>query len=281
MVATVSYRANLGSIASGQQVTHTTEVITRLRDLFASMKDAETGQRGFLLTGEDRYLAPYTDASAAWASELTTALALLSGAPAQERRLQTLEQLCRDKMAELAQTIALRRKGDFTGALAIVRAGTGADLMSRIRVLIAEMRADESRQLATRQHDWLGAEHRSSLFIVAGDALLLALLLGAMIRTSRDYRATAIQAWIRTGKIRLSERIQGEQSLEALAERVLEFLAEYLKAQAGEVYLAEPDAVFSARRPPCRRRSRTQPDAARWGSPCASCGGESRVALAG
>src|SRR5450432_571401 len=63
-------------------------------------------------------------------------------------------------------------------------------------------------------------------------------------RASRVYRSREIQAWIRIGTIGLSERIQGELSLETLAERVLEFLAVYLKARVGTIYLAEPDGGY-------------------------------------
>jgi PAS domain S-box-containing protein len=244
MVAILSYRANLGSVASGRQVVHTVEAIARLRDVMGTLKNAETGQRGFLLTGEDRYLAPFAEANATWVNKLAAARAVLSDRPAQERRLEALQQLCADKMAELAQTIELRRKGDVAGALAIVRSGAGADLMDRMRVLSSAMRDDETRQLTAGQDDWLSTAHRASLFIVAGAALLLVLLAAAMLRTSRDYRTRGIQAWIRTGKIRLSERIPGQQSFEALAGRVLEFLAEYLQARAGAIYLAQPDGGF-------------------------------------
>jgi PAS domain S-box-containing protein len=243
-VAILSYRAQLGSVASGGRVTHTTEAILRLRNVLASIQDAEIGQRGFLLVGDDRYVAPYTNASAALVGEIAAVRALVSGNLEQERRLRTLEKLCADEMAELATTIALRRQGDESGALAIVRTGAGLELMERIRAVIAEMRDDEGRQLAAGQDTWLSAARGSLLVIVTGDALLLALLVVAVLRRSRDYRARGVQAWIRTGKIALSERIQGEQPLETLAERVHEFLAEYLKAQASAVYLAEPDGSF-------------------------------------
>jgi PAS domain S-box-containing protein len=244
MVAVLSFRASLGSLATGQQVTHTIEAITRLRDVIGSMKDAETGQRGFLLTGDDRYAAPYTDASAVWVSELAAARTLLSGNAVQERRLLELEHLCADKMAEIALTMALQRKGDADAALALIRSGVGADLMNRIRVLLAEMRDEETRQLITRQQNWVSAAHRSSLFVVAGAVLLLALLIAAMVRTSRAYRVRGTQAWIRTGKIGLAERILGEQSFSALSQRVLEFLGGYMKAQGGAIYFAEPDGGF-------------------------------------
>jgi PAS domain S-box-containing protein len=243
-VAILSWRAQLGTVASGERVAHTSEAIIRLRDVRASIRDAETAQRGFLLTGEDRYLAPYIKASSVWSDEIAAVRAMMSSNPEQERRLGLLEKLCAAKMAELARTIELRRQNDDAGALSIVRSGTGQELMERIRTLIAEIEDNEARQLADRQYNWLSAERGSLLVVEAGGALLLTLLGCALLRTVRDYRARGIQAWIRTGKIGLSERIQGEQSLESLVGRVLEFLALYLKAQAGAAYLVEPDGSF-------------------------------------
>jgi PAS domain S-box-containing protein len=243
-VAVFSWRAQLGTVASGERVAHTSEAIMRLRDVLASVKDAETGQRGFLLTGEDRYMAPYYKASTVWVDEIDTVRALMSSNPEQERRLGELEKLCAAKMAELARTIELQRQADDAGALAIVRAGTGLELMERINALITQIKDDEGRQLSARNYNWLSAERRSLLVIETGDALLLALLAFAVFRTLRDYRVRGAQAWIRTGKIGLSERIQGVQPLESLVERVLDFLALYLRAQAGAAYLAEPDGSF-------------------------------------
>ena len=62
--------------------------------------------------------------------------------------------------------------------------------------------------------------------------------------TSRDFRAREHEAWMRTGQIGCRERLQGEQRLETLGERTLAFLAEYLDAQVGAIYIAERDGRF-------------------------------------
>ncbi len=244
LVAILSYRAHLGSVASAQRVTQTIDAIARLQGVLSTIKDAETAQRGFLLTGEDAYVAPYAYASTVWKGEIAAARALLRGTPEQERRLRTLERLCADKIAELSETIALHRQGDNAGAVAIVRTGTGMELMQRIRAVAAEMTDEERRHLAARQDSWLSAARWSLFIVVGGDALILALLAVAALRALRDYRSRGIQAWLRTGKIGFSKRIQGVHSPKALAERVLEFLAEYLQARAGAVYLARSNGGF-------------------------------------
>ena len=244
VVALLSYSSLQGSIGNAQRVTHTLQVVEQLQALLSNMKDAETGQRGYLITGDENYLAPYMNAKAALPGEIETSRALLVDNPEQTRRLQALEQFCAEKMAELTQTITLRRKGDTAGALAIVHTDRGKELMDRIRAGIVDMTSEERRTLTARQNEWLSAGRDSSFITIAGSALLLAFIVVAALQTSRDYRARQIQTWIRAGQMGLSETIQGEMRLEVLAERALEFLAKYLDAQAGAVYLAEPDGRF-------------------------------------
>jgi PAS domain S-box-containing protein len=244
VVARLSYGALKNTVGGAQRVTDTREVVEHLQTLLSIVKDAETGQRGFVLTGDENYIRPYANAKAALPGEFATAQGLMAHDLQQHRRLQALEQLCTDKMAELAQTIALRRQGDTGGALAVVRTNRGNELMERIRALTAEMAGEERAILAAHQAEWLDAWRVSSFVIVGGAGFLLAFIAALALRTSQDYRARRIRIWVRTGQIVLSERIQGDQRLEKLADRVLGFLAEYLEVQAGAVYLAEPDGRF-------------------------------------
>jgi PAS domain S-box-containing protein len=244
MVTRLSYSALKDTVGTAQRVTNTLEVIAHLQTILSTMKDAETSQRGFVLTGDENYAGPYENAKATFAAEIETAHALVADDPEQQRRLYALEQLCADKMAELARTIELRRQGDFAGALTIIRTNYGSELMERIRTVTAEMTGEERRILAANQAGWLGATHFSSSVTMGGAAFLLTLIAAFAIRMSRDYRARQIRIWVRSGQIALSERILGEQRLEKLADRVLGFLVEYLDVHAGAIYLAEPDGRF-------------------------------------
>jgi PAS domain S-box-containing protein len=244
IVARLSYGALKDTVGSAQRVVDTREVVEHLQTLLSIMQDAETGQRGFVLTGDENYLQPYMRAKARLAGEIATAHALVADDPQQQRHLQVLEQLCADKMAELAQTITLLRQVDPAGALAIVRRNNGNDLMEHIRSITTEMAGEERRILAGHQAEWRGASRVSSFVIVGGAAFLLVFIAVVAFRTSQGHRARQIRIWVRTGQIALSERILGDQRLDKLADRVLEFLSEYLEVQTGAVYLAEPDGRF-------------------------------------
>src|SRR3984885_12384475 len=244
VVALLSYGAHRASVDSAACVTHSLDVIEQLQLLLSTVRDAETGQRGFLLTGDEKYIRPYTKATMTLAGEIASTRALVANNPEQARRLRTLDHLRAEKMAELAQTIALRGQGDAAGALAIVRMDRGVDLMEAIRAITAEMMGEERRALAISQPKALSASRISSLVTLGGAALVLAFIVAAAVRTSRDYRERQIQAWIRAGQVGLSERIHDEQHLDPLGNRALEFLAEYLGAQSGAAYLPEPGGHF-------------------------------------
>jgi CheY-like chemotaxis protein/CHASE3 domain sensor protein len=243
-IALLTYRALQTRTIAAIKVTSTLTVIDQLQTVLSLAKDAETGQRGFLLTGEESYLEPYTNARAALPGEFKAARALLVDDPEQSQRLSSLESVTTEKMSELGQTISARRAGDSAAALTIVRSDRGKIFMDRIRALINQMQATERIELTRRQEDWQRAESVSAAVTFGGSALLLLLIAGAAYLTSRDYRQRQTQVWLRTGQMGFSTQIQGEQRLEILGDKVLAFLAHYLGAQVGALYLAEAAGEF-------------------------------------
>jgi CHASE3 domain sensor protein len=168
LVAILSYAALQASADSGRRVAHTLQVMEQLQALLSTLQDAETGQRGFLLTGNESYLMPYTNAEAALDGEFKNAHELLSASAEQERRLGTLEGIAAQKMTELEQTVALRRAGDPAAALTMVRTNRGKELMERARATIADMQRDERGTLAARQAQWLNAASTTSGVVLGG-----------------------------------------------------------------------------------------------------------------
>jgi CheY-like chemotaxis protein/CHASE3 domain sensor protein len=243
-IALLTYRSlQTRSVAAGR-VTHTLQVIDQLQTILSLAKDAETGQRGYLLTGEEPYLEPFSNAKTQIPDEMRKAYDLVESDPVQLQRIKNLDAAARDKLAELDQTIALRRKGDTSAALAVVRSDRGKALMDRIRQLVTTMAAAERAALTEREDDWSHAEFISSAVTFGGSTLLLVLIGAAAVLTSRDFRARQTQVWLRTGQMAFSQRIQGEQRLERLGEHVLSFLGSFLGAQVGALFIAEGAGVF-------------------------------------
>jgi CheY-like chemotaxis protein len=243
-MAGVSYQEQRRSIAAADAVTQGVELIVQVQNLLSSAKDAETGQRGFLLTGDENYLEPFISGRASVDGELSRVRVLTANNPEQQQRLDQLQSLISAKLPELLSTITLKRAGKSEEALAILRTDRGKVLMDRIRALVAEMQDTDRAQLVQRQQEWQQTAGLSTRITWMGGGLLLVLIAAAATLVSRDYRARQLQTWLRVGQMGLGERIQGDQTLELLGNNVVSFLAPYLGAQVGAIYIAEGPERF-------------------------------------
>lgn len=136
--------------ATNRWVVHTHEVLTELQGTLSLLKDAETGQRGFLLTGREHYLEPYHDAIAHIPGKLQRLKDLTADNSQQQSRFPDLEARVHVRPDELRRTIATRREQGLDAALSIVLADEGKREMDTIRQTIAEMETTEQRALEGR-----------------------------------------------------------------------------------------------------------------------------------
>jgi CheY-like chemotaxis protein/signal transduction histidine kinase len=240
IIAVLSYQSLTAAAVSAQNLAQSVQVLAELESLLSTLKDAETGQRGYLLTGgDDKYLEPYVNAQAALPGELARVRPLLKDRADQMRRLEALEIAAGQKMDELESTLVEGRAGHFDAALRVVRTDRGKSYMDSIRGLVADMEKAERGLIAQRGQEAKEAAAVSLGLTWGGSAVLLVLIAGAATVASRDFRARQSQNWIRTAQMALSERMQGDQPLERLGNVVLECLAGFLEAQVGALYIAE------------------------------------------
>jgi CheY-like chemotaxis protein/CHASE3 domain sensor protein len=239
IIAVLSYLSLQATTDSAQSLTQSVEVLGQLEGLLSSLKDAETGQRGYLLTGKDSYLEPYTSAKNALAAKFEALRAVLVNRPEQTRRIVALEEIAKLKMAELQSTIDAHQSGDQDKALGIVLTDAGKTYMDRIRTVVTEMESTERQVIAQRGQESRNNAGISLAVTWGGSALLLFLIATSMLISSREFRARQAQVWIRSGQMGLSEQMQGDQPLEKLGTNVLGFLANYVGASIGAMYIAE------------------------------------------
>jgi signal transduction histidine kinase len=157
-------------------VQHTLTVQGQLTRVLSLLQDAETGQRGFLLTGDATYLDPFTSATSDL-DKVVEGLGLeIADNPTQVQALATLRLVVNDKLAELLATIELKKAGKSEQALSAVASNKGKALMDRARDVLSRMLAEERRLLAVRE---LSAEqtYRWAVGGIAG-AILLTIALG-------------------------------------------------------------------------------------------------------
>jgi signal transduction histidine kinase/ActR/RegA family two-component response regulator len=115
------------------------QVIIEVETLISKMKDAETGQRGFLLTGRQAYLGPYRTSLLSVPFQINRLKTSLANDPDQLERLKKVDGYIQDKFRELDETIKLRREVGFNAAMKVMETDHGANSMSSIRELVNEM----------------------------------------------------------------------------------------------------------------------------------------------
>jgi len=158
---------------SEAQVQHSNEIRSSLGQLLALARDAETGQRGFVITGRDEYLEPYSDATPQIAREFDRLSSLLKGDVWQEQRLARLQALMNRKHRELAKGIGMRRTHGFEAAQAAIMTDTGKAFMDQARATVAEMEDHVDKQLAARQANARRIRDLAVLIGLASGALTL------------------------------------------------------------------------------------------------------------
>jgi signal transduction histidine kinase len=129
----------LGTERNFAEVVAAREVRSASADLMSLVQDAETGQRGFLLTRDRDYLAPYADAVARYESRFKRLSTAVEGLPDMAPLVDKLRTVIAAKLAELASTVDAAQGGDFPRALAIVREGRGKTLMDDARAAFASI----------------------------------------------------------------------------------------------------------------------------------------------
>ncbi len=220
-------------------VTRTHEVLFGSSELLSSLKDAETGQRGFILTGKDSYLAPYSAALSRLDERLSTIEALTRDDPLQGKNLRGLRLHTNAKLNELAETIRIRREQGFAAALAVVDSDRGKIEMDAIRSAVSAIQAEENVRRDRAIHEMNDA-YGAAVGATALAAVLGLILSGVItVMISRATAAQRRQEWLQAGEAGLANAILGEQNMEQLGHNVLSYLAKYLGGHAGAFFVKE------------------------------------------
>jgi methyl-accepting chemotaxis protein len=149
-VAIVSYRNAQLLIENNALVEHSHQVRLELADLLSALKDAETGDRGYVITGDESYLDPYKSALGAIKTTLADVRKLTADNPDQQRRLASMTSDIDAKMSDIKQHIDLRRTDGFDAAAKAVATNLGKTHMDEIRALTDEADQQERDLLKQR-----------------------------------------------------------------------------------------------------------------------------------
>lgn len=229
---------------NGRQIAETQEILIALNDILSLATDAETGQRGYLITGEEKYLAPYSAALLKIDGRISDLEKLVADTPDQLSRMAPLREGWKTKLFELKHTLELRRTSGFEAAKSHVSTDRGKEAMDAIRNQLKEMHAAE-RYRRNQQVQAMETAYRVAVgsgFVTCAVGVILSLIVAYLVR--RALLTRQMQDWLKEGQIGLSRVMVGEPRLERLGDNVLTFLADYLGAQAGVFFVREGDAFL-------------------------------------
>jgi signal transduction histidine kinase len=156
-----------------------------IQNLLLQLTDAETAQRGYLLTGKDSYLEPLQTPVSKIPELLSRLRALRAVAHPDLKAMDRLQELIKLKVDELGSTLAVRRSKGEAAALMIVNTDKGKKTMDEIRRLCAEMTYQENTLLRAREASLVAGTRRSVAVLMAGTILTLILVAGSGWLTSQ------------------------------------------------------------------------------------------------
>ena len=195
-------------------VRHALEVGAQLNRVQATATDAETGQRGYLLTGRPSYLEPYEAARRKLPAEIDELASETVDNPAQRKALGRLRSSTADKMSELQKTIDLRSTGRSDDALAEVESDRGKELMAAIRQAIADMHSEETALLERRSTRAAWLEETGQAVLLA--SLILVIAFGALALFDARRRVVALQQSNTRLRNEAAERLAAENQVRQL-----------------------------------------------------------------
>lgn len=178
--AYLTYRAGDRVLKLHQQEEERRHNMLALDELFSAVQDAETGQRGFIVTGDEKYLEPFHSAQIRL-PDMLKRFANSSQSRISETDCAALDKAIRQKINELTQTIDVRRSQGFQAVLPLIQSHTGRKFMDQIRDVVGRLREEQEAELTKDiQESNVATRHRTDTFFATGAVNVLVLLWGFM-----------------------------------------------------------------------------------------------------
>jgi methyl-accepting chemotaxis protein len=185
-IGTVAYRSITSLTNVNQLIIHTHKVLEDVAGILSLLKDAETGQRGYVITADETFLEPYQSGVAGVPPVIKDLRQLTLDDAHQQERIDQAEPLIAAKLAELKLTIDMRRKGNLEGTTEIVRGGEGKRIMDNLRRILGQMDSEERDLLNQRVDEVRAAASGAKSEIVFGTVFCLLFVTAAGLLITRS-----------------------------------------------------------------------------------------------
>jgi CheY-like chemotaxis protein/CHASE3 domain sensor protein len=242
-VSFFSFKNSAKFVASNAWVNHTNQVLYELDQILIYTLDAETGSRGFVITGNENSLEPFTNANTKAFEHLDKVRELTNDNPSQQKNIDELENKVKIRFDNLSLCISIR-KNNFEKARQFVATGVGKRIEDDIRIIIDRAKDTEHILLIERKQNSDEEARNFNLVLSVLLLIIISILVTVYLIVISNLKAlkkaedeTAGINWLLTGNNELSEKLIGNQSIKELAGNTISVLCSYLKANIGTVYL--------------------------------------------
>jgi methyl-accepting chemotaxis protein len=185
-IGTVAYRSISALMNTSRSITHTYKVLEDVADVMSLLKDAETGQRGYVITSDEAFLEPYQTGVAGVPAVIKDLRQLTSDNERQQKRIDAVEPLITAKLAELKLTIDMRRRGNFEETSKFIRGSQGKKIMDDLRRILDQMDREERELLEQRVDEVAAAASSAKSTIVFGTIFCLLFVTAAGFLITRS-----------------------------------------------------------------------------------------------
>ncbi len=177
LIQYATYRGMMDFIDSARNVEHTQQVLEKINALRVSLKDAESDQRGFIITGQPDYLNRFYEAQRNIREEYQELRLLVGDNPQQIKLLDQLFPVIRKRIELLDRAITLRQNQGLPAALKFIGTGQSKAAMDEAYALFEELKADERRQLHLRNAMVDAKAQQTFMLFIAGAFLVIFIFL--------------------------------------------------------------------------------------------------------
>jgi PAS domain S-box-containing protein len=199
-----AYSQVVAAREAGDRARQALLVLRQIAEVQNQLLNAETGQRGYLLTGEDAYLQPYEQSRASATAALAELKRLTANDPRQQERVGVVDALTTAKLDELRETVERQRTAGADAALALVRTHVGKGIMDRVRSLLDDMAKEETAALDRRSIERsVGFTLAGRVAVLGSGVALVAVALSTLALNRNVRRRAAVERTLRESEERL------------------------------------------------------------------------------
>lgn len=211
-------------------------LLNEVQESLSLLDDAETGQRGYLLVGDDAYLEPYTRAVAVADQQLAKVARLISALPSERPEFDAMQTLIATKYSMMKHVIELRQTEGIEAAMKVLRTGGGKKVMDEVRVMAAELKLNIQTVLAEGDVCTFALAKRATVWAILGTVLAAILFVSVIQRERRERKRAEERVMVDEGAEELARSVETSRLLAlAKSEREIEALGQQARDLAAFV----------------------------------------------